>query len=339
MKQKLIKFKKFEPLFDGYMSIAKEIVKITKCYDCFNLEESNIKNELYQKYLDYYEILLDKFDNLSKNSEYSGLITEENKLCVDKITDVLYKLKERGELTLNTFLVGYVSLIHLIQIMKNGKLYTERSFISLFSSIRSSEKGGSYLCDFNMDDIIRNMIKEDYWYVPFLSPRGTYGINTFMYLFFNGLYPIGITLNPYEVHVNTYKGDAFLTTDHDFEHSEIVKNSYLSESKGVYNYIMTHVMEKDVDEAKKLLIYMFLRIHEGLFLRSFRNFSVIEDIIIDMWGFFRSDPYINEHDWDLDEILDDKNHKIILTKFRTFFREYLNKYEDIVKIIKNEIFF
>jgi hypothetical protein len=128
-----------------------------------------------------------------------------------------------------------------------------QSFGGLFAS--DIQKKGSYLC-IDRWDIVKEEIYADDFHVPVFTPKGVFGINTFLYLFFNYFRPIGTSLNPWLVHGGRYEGESFITMDHDFGHSHVLYGRIFDDSskfnklKLIYNHIFNSIVKEDEEKPK-----------------------------------------------------------------------------------------
>ena len=107
--------------------------------------------------------------------------------------------------------------------------------------------------------------------VPFISRRGTFGVNTFLYMMLNGLAPVGISFDPYPAHSGALKESALATSDHDILHSTIYKKCLNTEIEDtscggvrkMYNYIMSHIDTLGEGKAKMFIFILFFKTHES----------------------------------------------------------------------------
>lgn len=107
-----ITLKPWNSLYDGYMSIAKEL---------FSMRNSTfVLNKLSHKYLDYYTSLIRTFNELMSTSELKDDITSNDVQCIKDITYELQLII--NDITFHTFLVAYTNIISFISFLKGDKM-------------------------------------------------------------------------------------------------------------------------------------------------------------------------------------------------------------------------
>jgi len=193
-------------------------------------------------------------------------ITEKNIECVNKVTEYMISMMDEGTLNFNALLVGFVNIIMLFNPRFDDYTKEFVDFISNYYCFVSSTYGRKVEND--VSKLYAQMNNRDSPFLPFISPRGTFGLNVFLYLFFNGISPIGISSRPWEVYGGIFKDDPNLATIHDFGHYFSYSKMYPETKQKlmrVYDYIINN-QEKigNPDKVKGLIIYLFYVIHEGL---------------------------------------------------------------------------
>jgi len=188
-------------------------------------------------------------------------ITDKDISCLDKVTSELQKMRSERTLSLHAFLVTYTNIISFIS-------YLQEDVMS-FSPGKNYEclsVSGKFHTRYEYSDIIDNMHSNDKT-VPFLSARDAYGINTFLFLYFNGISPVGVTLNPWSVHDGAFFNRSRDIISHDFQHIRYSNGFYehpeYEKMRRVYMYILNN-QDKigPPGKVKGMIVYLFYLIHE-----------------------------------------------------------------------------
>src|SRR3990167_932210 len=215
----------FSFTIDGHLSKAIEIVR--------NIEKS--KNFTVYPWEGCEEL----YFNFFKTFDRIRQLESETSFQKRELDDLLLVLKERAE---------------------EGKLtYSDMSLI--FVALSEYNKDRDYTEVFDKFKECR-LMKDDT--VSIIAEIGIYGMNTFLYLFFNGLCPIGIGFTEYTAHFE--KLEFYIRIRHDFNHCGIAYESRYKEEllKGYYLQIFERYQEIDYDKARGFIFLLFGYIHEGL---------------------------------------------------------------------------
>ena len=272
--QRVMEYKlpQFDQTYDGYFSIANKIINIQRESQNFTLDCYDGK----QQYID---------DHINKFNEILSLI-DVNKLGKqDTDTDTIHELKHTllsfgGKCKPSYFVYSY------LQLMVIASHYTKEQILyqaeDLFTSFLSFDKRDIKQSLLDFDRNFPNL-------VPFISSNGYFGINTFLFLFFNNMYPVGISSKPISAHGQRYKlpldvslhdvhhyyyYHRFLSQQllvgHDqiFDHiceSKAFSADYFDRMKVFYHNTVIHSHNHNtcsLDRKKFRLICLFFLIHE-----------------------------------------------------------------------------
>lgn len=100
--------------------------------------------------------------------------------------------------------------------------------------------------------------------IPFTSSTGTFGFNTFLYMFVNGIIPIGCSITPYPVHYGVYEGSTYAATRHDVEHAA-THYGKLMKTQSIRILYLAIISDKDVipiGMLKGFILLLFDLVHE-----------------------------------------------------------------------------
>jgi len=260
---KMIKLKPFEAIYDGYGSVAEELVSIVENSQNFTLTEYEGRDEFYSKYMDYYGMLIDTLN-----------LNVSPRVDLDKIEKVTQYLKDNirtNTANLKMFLYAYYLIILYIDVDKEG-------------SITEDLKRSSFEDIIKMMQWTRNGRNE----IPFLTPRGVFGVNTFLYLYFKNLSPIGVTLTPHSVH-GIRDWTASYALDHDLNHSFALAN--MMNRRDMYHRILRDQSEIGVDKCKAIILLMFIFVHESSGENIIKAKNIVKTFWTDYWKSMISNKY------------------------------------------------
>lgn len=156
--------------------------------------------------------------------------------CVDTLTKHITTLIESK---------AYLTVLYCIDVAKGRELA---------QSLRSYDK---YHCS---EGMIENLTRDDnseMTPVPFVTPRGVFGVNTFIACYYNGLYPIGISSNPIAPRGTDVGYSSSGLAEHDLDHFFLSFKNF--DNYFVYQHILTM---SEVDKAKGLIYIMFIMLHD-----------------------------------------------------------------------------
>lgn len=273
-----ITVKPWNSLYDGYMSVAREIYTIIRNSNNFSLDNYVGQEEFYRKYVDYYASLVENFNILMKDSPLKDQVTESDLNCIEAVTGEMNRMVENKTMTLHAFLVAYVNLISFISFLREDSMIMPIPGYECLSIAREKR------CQHNPSELVDNMRSYD-TKVPFLSPRGVYGINVFLFLYFNKISPIGISLNPWRVHHDAFLNRTRDIISHDFQHIqdsyEFYDNQEYERLRRTYIYIINN---QDTigppGKVQGLILFMYYIIHEtGGFSDDPNYMNIIEGIL------------------------------------------------------------
>lgn|SRR3990167_567463 len=273
---------KFDHLYDGGFGIAERIVEIFNDSKGFTLTDYESKEKFYEEYFtNYYTLKAEIMREYEENSEEYDNAVKNTK----RVEDQLESLRKSGGLNYKHFLVAFMNLMTLGEYDADINSYPE------FSGTLDN------FIDFYRDRNHGTLIIRNTDVVPFCVPRGVFGINTFLYLFFNGISPVGISLNYYKVHCGMYS-DPIQYLVHDLEHIAFYSNIYKDEYKPLYDEICKNT---DLEKVKSYIFLLFFMIHESSvplgilepkeILSYFFNLNSESDFYCDMHGFIKNGKY------------------------------------------------
>lgn len=265
----------FDPWYDGNLSLAKNIVKIFRNSDNFRLTDYEGQIDFYEEYLSKYEGFVSTFHGLANEKNINP---EAYLQVLDKIRTALNILAENKILNYGHLLGAYIQvflyndMIKNIQKVQNSLRAIGREDITENSSV---------------DDIINvlnNFYLKDPYVVPFTSRTGAFGLNTFLYLYFNGIYPVAASIDPYPVHNGLFPG-SLATMFHDYPHLYDLKvlsgadttntissfkipdslnlEAYYASLKNIYRSIFENKYDLGSDVVKILVLFIFYFLHEN----------------------------------------------------------------------------
>jgi len=250
-----ITLRPWNSLYDGFMSVAKEIVNLKVASNNFEKTSYVGQYEFYDKYLAYYNNLIDILEDKMVHPEHPEVDLSIEIKCITRISQRINELIDDRKATLHSFLIAYTTVIAAISALDFGRPPFSHKV--------------PYTCNYIEDEtqlILDDMVKRS-MVVPFISPRGVFGANTFLYMYFNDLFPIGITLNPWNVHYGTFHGNPIATIIHDNAHVGEYNTFYhrpgRDRYKRIYSYIV-HNQDKfgHPGKVKGYILYLFYLIHE-----------------------------------------------------------------------------
>ena len=265
------RIKPFSFMIDGYFSVAEELVTIVKISKNFTLKDYEGKEEFYSKYFDYYGVLVDELISCSK---------EEIPKCISDMTKYILEKIEKSEATLTLFANAYFILIYHIDNCKFG----QNRFIG--------EYGPDFNCEGSFESVKKMLSMNEGIIIPMVTPKGVYGVNSFLYCYFNNLFPIGITTNPLAVHGIEVGDSPILAIEHDLGHYSLISyrdKKYRSAEEKTYQYILDNQAKMDIGKPEALLWMMFMEIHEGGGFRE--NLRILKLYWYDWWKFLISNKY------------------------------------------------
>jgi len=256
------------------IGLAKTLVDIYNDSKFFTLNDYKLKEDFYNLFMNKFEEFTTRLMNLTDN-KYDVII-------VKKIRIALNILKKRGLLTFSHFLGAYCEIFYLI----DGANKIDR--IDIVFNL--SRKKITY--DLAPKEIIEifDIIYNNYPHlVPFVSYSGIFGFNTFLYLFFNKLFPVAASINPYTVHRGLFKGLTY-TTYHDIIHYRLINNVYeISElnreyvkMKNLYFRILEDKYKFDYDELELIILFLYQYIHESVLrINCYENIRVFDMFVVE----------------------------------------------------------
>jgi len=266
----------FDIWWDGGMTIAKQIVKFYNDSENFKLTKYESQNDFYDEYLTKFEEFVSLYFSIQqeKNVNYT------DDIVINNIRSALNLLKDKGELNFSHFLGAYSQIFYFIDTARKIKAldmiytFTERK-ININTTINE------------IIDIFNIIHKKFYFLVPFTTLTGLYGFNTFLYLFFNKLFPVAASPEPYAVHGGFFQGSTMVMF-HDVLHFGDTNKIYHISSKNKLYMDMKKVYIKiikdklDIDVKKLLILFLYQYIHERVIeIRCSKEIDVFAPDIID----------------------------------------------------------
>jgi hypothetical protein len=239
----------FDPVYDGNFNLAQRNVDVVKASNCFTLTE-------YPGQLEFYSEYIGKYD------EWYALLKRDIKRPVsfqllDTIRAALERLRSERRLAFGHFIVAYANLF----------LYKDRYVLNDSGVDRSIALIGidRLSNDTTVDKVIDHMIdytEQHPGYIPFISKSGAFGLNTFFFLFFNGLLPIATTYTPYPVHSDYYGESSFGVMRHDFNHINQLREfqrepEYIDSLRNLYLQIINSGLPDQ--QIKAMILVLFIQ--------------------------------------------------------------------------------
>lgn len=308
------KLTKYDSLYDGNRNLAMTLVKIWKYSDMFRLT-------IYEKQDEFYQYSMDKFEEYYKYFRSLSHGDSMDIYEIDKIKKYVLSKLELNQLKFVDMLYAYLAILYAIDnvtITLSGKRTNTK---------RQWTGGSGYWQSFH--EYMNPILTEPRYnsYVPFTSKFGTFGINTYLYLAFNGLHPIGITLTPYPVHGGIYKNKFREMIEHDIGHEQTRLKLCQSEFDN-YVYIMNNKDILGEDKVKGFIYLLFVCIHElGISvkcnLKSLRELVTItanKNNIVDFWEFLYFNKLYCPKMFGYDTPNVNKLYKTNMVNFRTLRR-------------------
>lgn len=270
----------FDAWFDGGMTLAKNILKVFRNSENFTLLVYAGQENFYEEYLTKYERFVTIFSGTAHGRDVN---IEENLLILNTIREALSALRKRGMLNYGHFLGAYLQIFIYMDILRG----LTPSKIFLHETIGRADINETS----TVADVI--LILDQYYHrhprvIPFTTPTGAFGMNTFLLLYFNGVYPVAASMDPYPVHNGTFPGSV-ATMGHDYTHlptlrildgtymadpgiiammkvtagyTEQLKEYYIS-LKNIHESIFTHKAQLGSDTIKLLILLIFVFTHES----------------------------------------------------------------------------
>jgi len=234
----------FDSNYDGYFSIAINIVNVHKASGNFTIDDYNGKDK-------YFNDHFLKFDEMVSLINMDKITMQD----VDNINNMRKCLVSFG----GTCKPSYFLLIYLQLMIIASKydkeliLYQAEGLFKEFLSFTNLNIRKS-LIDFNNN--YPNL-------VPFISPNAYYGVNTFLFLFFNNIFPIGISKNPISTHADRYRLPLDVSM-HDVHHYYYYYRFFSNKLLRGYDEILDHIRENrffSSDYIKRTRSYYDYTIH------------------------------------------------------------------------------
>jgi len=247
----------FNSLLDSHMNLAKECMEIIKDSQNFTLTNYSLQESFYNKYKSYWNDLRDKvIDQIVSNNKNCNNL--KRMFCID---DQLNKLIDKKVLNFTHLFVAYYAALKIGYYDCNYR----RTLDGVLYSIDVTH---TYL---NIEDEVTklNELNNGYVVVPFVSQGGLYGINTWLYMHFNGYCLNGISTDPFAVHNGGYQKNPFYTAQHDELHCEFASkctiekyNIFHRYNKTLYSTIMCNQDAYTLKEIIFHLICIYVFEHE-----------------------------------------------------------------------------
>lgn len=248
----------FDPWIDGNMNFAKQIVSFYRDSSNFTLKNWKLKD-------DFFNLFIGKFDEYCDNVlDYYHIEYNDDNLEIDlgilNIRNTLVNLHQEGKLKPCHFIPAYVNIFFRyksipLPLLKNYDIKI------IFDG-------------FHQDKIYEYFIFYGEKYhdlVPFISKNGIFGMNTYLYLYFNGIFPVASSFTPYDVHNKIFSGQIDVMV-HDIIHYSVIKDfeiknqdiypQYLQKLKNIYELIFKDNLP--IDQKKMFIFLIFLVLHESL---------------------------------------------------------------------------
>jgi hypothetical protein len=238
----------FDQLYDGYFSHAVQIVKIRDLTKDFNNDVDDQSIDLYlSSHFAVFDSILTLIDNINKQD--NNFVMNMRSILMD------FKAKCKP----SYFLFSYLQLLVIAcKYNKDNIMYQAQDLFTDFLAI-------------DVTDIKQSMVNFDVTYpnlIPFISPKGYFGINTFLYLFFHNLFPVGISINPISAHGTMYELPLDVSlhdVNHYFHYYKFFNQQPLKGHEDAYD----HIVRAEVfspDYVDKMYSFYQRTIHSDLCL-------------------------------------------------------------------------
>lgn len=256
---------KFNSIYDGNRNIAKQLVKVWRNSKYFTLSRYEGQDEFYDQVMTTFDGFYNKWlDIIAKEIATTELIYLKEfkdsvdlcKIYLQHVRNFIATQMDEGQLSFSDVLFVYQCILYIISDTKNDTIVDYESTDDPLGL--EFAYGISY--DHDTDSLVKERASIYANYIPIVSNRGIFGLNTYLYLAFNGLYAIGISDDPYPVHGNLFKSDIKETIDHDFRHG---RNSLITNSLYPgYVYILSNQDKFEQDAVRGFIFLLFMHIHE-----------------------------------------------------------------------------
>lgn len=251
---------KFDFAYDGFLkSRALPLYKMMTDSKGFRLKNYKGKEIYYKSFFQGINVLYQNFlksENVNKNDLE----------CLKRINQILKNKASNGNLDFNYMIAGYMA--YIFKTSKNYRITEEdKELVPDCPDPINTNQDTIDLLNTNQD-ILGNYVKEYQEYTipicPFISPKGAFGINTFLFLYFNNVFAIGISeqIMPSQVAHEGVLTNQIDFTLHDFGH---LANISPSEDVIVYNnykYLIYNQDKFETDMIKAFILIMFVFVHE-----------------------------------------------------------------------------
>jgi hypothetical protein len=258
------RLKVFDPIYDGNYILASRIVNVVIASKNFTLLEYPGQDNFYVEYLSKYddyvkELLILEADLNAKwvASGYEAKSTSDS-MVTENIRSALNRLADEGRLNFGHLTLAFLWIFKLID-QYNGR-YDYR-FIVLTGLDMVNTKDNSIATWY---ETLIAYAERYPTVVPFTSPRGTFGFNTYFYLFLNGNSPIACGINSYPVHDDQFGGNLIAIAGHDFNHSS---QMFLNTNKEYYSLLKVKylaIINSDLpdQQIKAMILILYIQVHE-----------------------------------------------------------------------------
>ena len=247
--------KKLSPfmfMIDGYFSVAEEVVAIYENSKQFTLTEYKGRDEFYSKYYGYYKMLLEEVLTCDLGP------SQDTKKCLGKLTDFMLEQIQNHRATLSMFMYAYYAVLSCVDVCRKKNKGSSSDYHKLVDCSKGFEAIKQKMLTVESSNLVR---------VPMITPKGVYGINTFLYMYFRGLFPIGVTTDPINVHGIEVGDSSISYMIHDLTHYKLISGKREDNQKTeypIYQYILQNQKEIGVEKCKGLLFIIFFHIHENI---------------------------------------------------------------------------
>jgi hypothetical protein len=268
------KLPKFSSIIDGNMSKAIEIVTYYRNSIGFTLPEWEGQEFFYLSCLEKFE---DFIQLLDKDSSESGINYDRN--LINSIREAINQLIDDRKLSYSMMLVVYITIAKELDYVRSSEnTYSEGELNNIF--LKHSPN--------ILNDLIRLGIEKKE-YVPMVSTTGLYGYNTFLYLYYNGLSPIGFGYFPVKAHNGTFLS-LIDQIHHDLAHMDVIVAAQAPSLKSKYLSIFDNFERLGDDNAKICIFVIFICLHEGIWKPEFLQQAISLKIQCDIFHIFDEVP-------------------------------------------------
>ena len=191
--------KPFDGWFDAGMNFAKLVVKIWVNSHHFTKTEYDGKDEFYALSSQAYTSFMEQYDSVAET--HSDRISD--------VIDLYNKYLDTSTLTFERLLYVLATILYEIDVSRGAV----SEYVSDLDDFLN-QSGLSYLIH-HQDNLDKSL-------VPFITATGIFGTNTYLYLYYHGLYPYACSIKPKPIHDNSWI-TGYDVMYHDLKHTQDIE--------------------------------------------------------------------------------------------------------------------